>query len=43
MLNDLLYRLRSLSRREKVETEMDEELRFHYEQQVEARRGRPIA
>src|SRR5580698_7511319 len=35
MLNDLLYRLRSLFRREKVEAEMDEELHFHYEHQVE--------
>src|SRR5579872_2680946 len=35
MLNDLLYRLRSLFRREKVEAEMDEELRLHYEHQVE--------
>ena len=34
MLTDLLYRLRSLFRREKVESEMDDELRFHYEQQV---------
>ena len=35
MLTDLLYRLRSLFRREKVEAEMDDELRFHYERQVE--------
>jgi putative ABC transport system permease protein len=35
MLTDLLYRLRSLFRREKVEFEMDDELRFHYEHQVE--------
>ena len=34
MLTDLLYRLRSLFRREKVEAEMAEELRFHYEHQV---------
>jgi putative ABC transport system permease protein len=34
MLTDLQYRLRSLFRRRKVETEMDEELRFHYEHQV---------
>ena len=35
MLTDLLYRLRSLFRREKVESEIDEELRFHHEHQVE--------
>ena len=35
MLTDLLYRLRSLFRREKAEAEMDDELRFHYEHQIE--------
>jgi putative ABC transport system permease protein len=35
MLTDLLYRLRSLFRRETVEAETDEELRFHYERQIE--------
>jgi predicted permease len=35
MLTDLLYRFRSLFRRENVEAEMDEELRFHYERQIE--------
>jgi putative ABC transport system permease protein len=35
MLNDLLHRLRSLIRRETVEAAMDEELRFHYERQIE--------
>ncbi len=35
MLTDLLYRLRSLFRRQKVEAEVDEELRFHYEHQIE--------
>src|ERR1700727_1391431 len=35
MLNDLLFRLRSLLRRSAVENELDEELRFHLEQQVE--------
>ena len=35
MLTDLLYRLRSLVRREKVEAEVEEELRFHYEHQIE--------
>ena len=34
MLNDLLLRLRSLFRRKSVETELDEELLFHFEQQV---------
>jgi putative ABC transport system permease protein len=34
MLNDLLLRLRSLFRRNDVEAEMDEELRFHFEKQV---------
>jgi len=31
MLHDLLYRLRALFRREQVENEMEEELRFHLE------------
>jgi hypothetical protein len=35
MLNDLFFRLRSLFRRNAVESELDEELRFHLEQQVE--------
>jgi macrolide transport system ATP-binding/permease protein len=35
MLSDLLFRLRSLLRRGTVENELDEELRFHLEQQVE--------
>ena len=35
MLTDLLYRLHSLFHREKVESEVDDELRFHYEHQVE--------
>ncbi len=34
MLNDLLHRLRSLTRRSKVEGELDDELRFHFEQHV---------
>ena len=37
MLSDLFFRLRSLLRRSTVETELDEELRFHLEQQVEKR------
>lgn len=35
MLSDLYIRLRSLFRRTKVEQELDEELRFHQERQVE--------
>lgn len=35
MLNDLLYRVRALVRRKGVEREMEEELRFHLERQVE--------
>jgi len=35
MLTDLLHRLRSLFRREDVEAEMDEELRFHYDREIE--------
>jgi putative ABC transport system permease protein len=35
MLNDLIFRLRSLFRRRVVEAELDDELRFHFERQVE--------
>src|SRR5882757_4563544 len=35
MLSDLYFRLRSLLRRGTMENELDEELRFHLEQQVE--------
>jgi putative ABC transport system permease protein len=35
VFNDLLFRLRSLFRRETVESEADTELRFHFDQQVE--------
>ena len=35
MFNDLFFRLRSLFRRDTVESEMDTELRFHFDQQVE--------
>src|SRR5271157_5304408 len=35
MLSDLLYRLRALSRRKSMEAELDEELRAHFERQVE--------
>ncbi len=34
MLNDLLLRLRSLFRKRAVETELEEELRFHFDKQV---------
>ena len=45
MLSDLLYRLRALFRRNAVEGEMEEELRFHLERQVEkyVRAGVPRA
>jgi predicted permease len=35
MLNDLLYRLRALFRRNAVETELNEEIRFHFDKEVE--------
>jgi len=35
MLSDIFFRLRSLFRRNRVEAELDDELRFHFEQQVE--------
>jgi predicted permease len=35
MFSDLLFRLRALFRRNIVERELDEELRFHFDQQVE--------
>lgn len=35
MFNDLFFRLRSLFRRDTVESEADAELRFHFDQQVE--------
>ncbi|HEV3455207.1 MAG TPA: ABC transporter permease [Thermoanaerobaculia bacterium] len=35
MLNELVYRLRVLLRRRVVEAELDEELRFHHEREVE--------
>jgi predicted permease len=35
MLNDLFFRVRSLFRRKAVETELDDELRFHFEQQLQ--------
>jgi len=35
MLNDLFYRLRALFRRNTLERDLDEELRFHFDEQVE--------
>ena len=45
MLSDILIRLRALVRRETVESELDDELRFHFEQQVEkfVESGLPLA
>ncbi|MGH9377634.1 MAG: ADOP family duplicated permease [Terriglobia bacterium] len=37
MLNDLIYRLRALFRRGAVEADLNDELRFHFEQEVEKR------
>ncbi len=43
MLSDLFYRLRALFRRDVVDGELDDELRVHFEQEVEklVRRGLP--
>ena len=35
MLNDLRFRMRALFRRSTVETELDDELRFHFEHEDE--------
>ena len=35
MITDLLFRLRSLFRRATVESEMETELRFHMEREIE--------
>ena len=35
MLSELRYRLRALFRRDRVETELDQELHFHFEKEVE--------
>jgi hypothetical protein len=45
MLSDVLIRLRALFQRDKVENELDDELRFHFERQVEklVQSGLPIA
>jgi predicted permease len=34
-MRDIIFRLRSLFRRKRVEADLDDELRFHFEQQVE--------
>ncbi len=39
MWNDLLFRLRALFRRDAEETELNDELRFHFERQVEKCKG----
>jgi putative ABC transport system permease protein len=39
MLNDLLFRVRALFRRKAVEEELHDELRFHFEQQLEKYRA----
>ena len=43
MLNDLLFRFRALFRRRSVEAELDEELRFHFENEVEKHKSRGVA
>jgi len=43
MLADTIFRLRSLFRRNRVEAELDDELRFHFEQQVEKYVGSGLA
>lgn len=35
MMSDLLFRIRAIFRRRRVEQELDEELRFHLDRQVE--------
>ena len=43
MLSDLRFRLRALFRRRVVETELDQELRFHFENEVEKYKSRGMA
>ncbi len=43
MFSDLMFRLRALFRREAVEAEMDEELRSHFEKQVEKLVAQPAS
>ena len=40
MLSDLRLRLRALFRRRVVETELEQELRFHFENEVEKHKSR---
>lgn len=35
LISDLLFRLRAIFRRRSVEKELDDELRFHFEHEVE--------
>jgi len=39
MLNDIRFRIRALIRRKAMETELDQELRFHFELEVEKRKN----
>ena len=39
MLTDVVLRLRALFGRKRMEREIDEELRFHFDRQVEVYRG----
>ena len=43
MLNDLLYRLRALTHRGKMDAEVDEELRDHLEREAEKYRSAGLA
>ena len=40
MLNDLRFRVRALFRHQEVEEELDEELRFHFDREVQKYIGR---
>jgi len=42
MLNDLLHRLRSLFRRDRIDRELDDEMRFHLDQQIAAYIGQGL-
>jgi hypothetical protein len=43
MLNDLRYRIHALFRHREVEDELDEELRFHFDREVQKYAGRGIS
>src|SRR5215470_15213792 len=43
MISDLLFRIRALFRRRKVEEELDDELRFHVEEQAAKLMGSGLA